>query len=278
VLSPGAEATEEELVVEGVRVFVRRTGGEGVPTLFVHGNPTHSEDWQPFLGRLQGPAIALDLPGWGRSEKPSAERFDYSMHGLAVFLGRFLEVAGIETYQLVCHDWGGLSLITAQADPGRLEKLVVINAVPLLPGYRWHWIARWFWRVRGMGEVVNALTTRPALRLISRQSTAKPGPLPPEFIEMVWRGRPAGAWPQMLALYRSAPEEALAAAGQGLGTLDCPALVVWGAKDIYIPVRFGRLYAERLPRAELLEVPHAGHWPWIDEPSVVDSAVAFLDG
>ena len=95
---------------------------------------------------------------------------------------------------------------------------------------------------------------------------------------MVWRGRPAGAWPQMLTLYRSAPEEALAAAGHELGALDCPALVVWGAKDVYIPVQFGRLYAERLPRAELLEVPNAGHWPWIDEPSVVDSVVAFLDG
>jgi pimeloyl-ACP methyl ester carboxylesterase len=269
---------EREILVDGVRVFTRRTEGEGIPTVFVHGNPTHSEDWLPFLGRLQGPAIALDLPGWGRSERPSIANFDYSMHGLAAFLGRFLAAAGVEDHHLVCHDWGGLSLITAQAQPDRVRKLVVINAVPLLPGYRWHWIARWFWRVRGAGELFNTLTTKFALNLISRQSNANAGPLPGEFIEMVWRGRPAGAWLEMLTLYRSAPEPALAAAGQSLCRITCPALVVWGAKDPYIPVEFGRAYAERLPGAQLLELPAAGHWPWIDDPSVVDSVQDFLDG
>ena len=45
-----------------------------------------------------------------------------------------------------------------------------------------------------------------------------------------------------------------------------PALVAWGMKDPYIPARFGREYAAALPRAELLELPDAGHWPWLDEP------------
>ena len=263
-------------MVDGVRIFMRRTSGEGVPTVFVHGNPTHSEDWLPFLQRCDGPSIALDLPGWGSSERPPADRFDYSMHGLAGFLGRALDELGVESYRLVCHDWGGLALITAQAEPARVRKLCVINAVPLLPGYRWHWIARWFWRVRGVGEVFNLLSSRPALRLISRQANATPGPLPPEFIEMVWRGRPSGTWPAMLRLYRSAPEAELEAAGRCLGELECPALVVWGASDPYLPVEFGRGYAERLPNAELMEVTDAGHWPWLDDPSIVDSVADFL--
>ena len=43
----------------------------------------------PFLERLEGPGLALDLPGWGFSEKP--KEFDYSMHGLARFFERFLD-------------------------------------------------------------------------------------------------------------------------------------------------------------------------------------------
>ena len=35
-------------------------------------------------------------------------------------------------------------------------------------------------------------------------------------------------------------------------------------------------YAERLPNAELIEVPRAGHWPWIDAPEVVDRVIDFL--
>ena len=52
-----------------------------------------------------------------------------------------------------------------------------------------------------------------------------------------------------------------------------PALVVWGMQDPYIPARFGRAYASALPHAELLELPDAGHWPWLDRPDVVDRLV-----
>ena len=68
----------------------------------------------------------------------------------------------------------------------------------------------------------------------------------------------------------------LAAAGARLGELEMPALVVWGAQDPYIPVSFGRAYAEVLPNAELVELPHAGHIPWLDRPDVIDRVVDFL--
>src|SRR5262249_17187893 len=74
------------VVVGGVSTYFRRLGGDGPPAVFVHGNPTHSEDWMPFLERIRGPALALDLPGWGRSDHPPADEFDYSMGGLARFV------------------------------------------------------------------------------------------------------------------------------------------------------------------------------------------------
>ncbi len=67
-------------MVDGVSTFFRRVPGEGPPVVFVHGNPTHSEDWQPFLERIPGPALAFDLPGWGRSARPSPAEFDYSVN------------------------------------------------------------------------------------------------------------------------------------------------------------------------------------------------------
>jgi pimeloyl-ACP methyl ester carboxylesterase len=276
VAGPGADVSELELVVDGIRVFGRRVGGDGVPTVFAHGHPTDSRDWLPFMERLAGPSLAFDMPGWGRSERPGRDRLETSMAGLAGFFARCLEEAGVTEHKLVCHDWGSISLIAAQAAPERVRALVVINAVPLLPGYRWHWLARWFWRRRVLGELFNAAATKPAMRLLSRQASATPGPLPAEFIDAAWDARPAGAWPEALALYRSADPGSLAAAGACLGRLACPALVVWGS-DPYIPLEFGRLYAERLPGAELLAVPGAGHWPWIDDPSVLDSVVGFLE-
>jgi pimeloyl-ACP methyl ester carboxylesterase len=270
-------AIEERVVhVDGVRTFYRRVAGDGPPALFVHGNPTHSEDWVPFLRALDGPAIALDLPGWGFSEAPDPDRFDYSMDGLGGFVERFLDTLEISDHSLVVHDWGAVGLIAAQRRPELVRKLVVINAVPLLRGYRWHWVARRFWRVPVLGELANATITRPAMRLGLRQATTLRGGVPEEFLEMIWRGRRPGSWPQMLELYRSADPERLAEAGSRLGELACPALVAWGAADPYLPMRFARAYAERLPRAELVELERGGHWPWLEHPELIDRVVEFL--
>jgi pimeloyl-ACP methyl ester carboxylesterase len=264
--------------VDGVRVFVRRIEGDGPPIVFAHGNPTHSADWLPFLERARGPAIAFDLPGWGASASPKPGEFGYTMTGLGRFYGRALDALGVDQYSLVVHDWGGLALIAAQEHPDRVRRLVVINTVPLLPGYRWHWIARYFWRVRGAGELFNAGASKPALRLLSRQVSPRAGRMPDEFVEMIWRHWGPGAWRPMLVLYRSADPDRLAAAGARLADLECPALVLWGDRDVYIPVEWGRAYADRLPNAELIEFDRAGHWPWLDRPELIDRAVDFLDG
>ena len=272
-------AIEESFVeVDGVRVFVRRVPGRGTPVVFVHGNPTHSGDWLPFLERISGPAVALDLPGWGASDSPDPREFDYTVHGLARFFRRFLDALGGGDYGLVVHDWGVIALIAAQAEPERVGRLVIVNGLPLLPGYRWHWIARHVWRVPVVGELANLLTTRWALRLGSRPATPRPGGMPDQFIDMTWRHWGKGAWRPLLTLYRSATPSVLELAGRRLGHLGCPALVVWGQRDPYIPARFGRAYAERLAQAELLELPDAGHWPWLDRPDVVPRVVEFLDG
>lgn len=260
--------------VDGVATFYRRTDGTGTPTLFVHGNPSHSEDWVPFLERTPAPALALDLPGWGRSERP--RDFDYTMHGLARFVERFRAAVGVAEHALVVHDWGALALIGSQSDPARIRKLVAINAVPLFEGYRWHWIAR-LWRRRGVGELLNLTANRPMATLLLRQASGDRGPMPPAFVDSIWRHRQRGVGRPVLELYRDADPERLAAAGAGLDELSCPALVVWGQRDAYLGPEQGRRYAERLPNAQLLEVPDGGHWPWIDDPSVVEQVVEFLD-
>jgi pimeloyl-ACP methyl ester carboxylesterase len=274
MLSTMAAIETGELRVDGVRVFYRRVPGEGTPTVYCHGNPTHGEDWLPFL-RRGGPAIAIDMPGWGRSDRPDAARFDYSMYGLSAFLERCLEELGVGRRKLVVHDWGSLALIGAQRRPDLVERLVVINAVTLLPGYRWHWVAQ-LWRRRGVGELLNATTTRASLALLLRQARGDRSPMPQQQVDLIWDHWNRGTSDALLALYRHADPDRLAQAGLDLGRLACPALVIWGDRDLYLPARFGPAYAQALPNAELEMVAGAGHWPWIDEPGVIDRVLEFL--
>jgi pimeloyl-ACP methyl ester carboxylesterase len=267
--------SESRVEVDGVGVHVRRTDGEGPPAVFVHGNPTDSGDWVPFMERLRRPAIAVDLPGWGRSDQPEPGRFDYSMGGQARFFGRILETLGVDRHALFVHDWGVIALLHAIGRPESLERLVICNAVPLLPGYRWHYLAR-LWRTPGLGALLNRSVTRPALRLASRFGPGAAPPLPDWMIERIHASWNAASSRAILDLYRSADPPVLAAAGHGLGALSCPTLVAWGLRDPYLPPRFGRLYAERIPGATLLELPDAGHWPWVERADLVTTLTEFL--
>jgi pimeloyl-ACP methyl ester carboxylesterase len=260
----------------GVRTFLRERSGEGVPTIYVHGNPTHSADWLPFLERGSGPAVAFDLPGFGRSGRPAPGDFDYSLGAYSRFVDGLMAELAPQGYNLVVHDWGSVALVAPQHRPETVKRLVVINAVPLDGAYQWHWVAR-IWRRRGLGEAFNAVgalgSMGEALRL------ARPGRqrMPAEFVQMVEECWDAGTRRAVLGLYRSADPEVLAAAGEHLDRLDCPALVLWGVDDPYISATDGRAFERQLPAAEFVEYERAGHWPWIDRPEVIERVIAFLE-
>ena len=116
---------------------------------------------------------------------------------------------------LVVHDWGAVGLAYAQRYPERIERLVIINAVPFLPGYRWHRIAR-IWRTPGLGELAMGMGTRRTLRFASRETNATPGPMPEEWMQSVLDHFDQGTQRAILRLYRSSPSEVLAAAGASL--------------------------------------------------------------
>jgi haloalkane dehalogenase len=83
--------------------------GEGDPILFIHGNPTSSYLWRNILPQVTEGAerrgIALDLLGFGKSDKPDAVRYTLQLH--YDILESFIEKLDLEKIVLVLHDWGG---------------------------------------------------------------------------------------------------------------------------------------------------------------------------
>jgi pimeloyl-ACP methyl ester carboxylesterase len=245
--------------------------GDETPALYLHGVPTNSDDWLEFLKR--GGGLAPDLPGFGRSGKPG--HFEYTIDGYARFVEQYLDLLEVERVRLVVHDWGAVGLAFAQRHPERIERLAVMNAVPFLPGYRWHRTAR-LWRTPLVGEIAMGATTRFVLRRSTLEANATPGPLPDAWLDSVLDHFDQGTQRAILRLYRSSPPEVLARAGSELHRLEMPALVVWGLRNPYIPTRFATEYADVLPSAELLELPDAGHWWWLDRPDAIERVVGFL--
>jgi pimeloyl-ACP methyl ester carboxylesterase len=268
------QVIEETIELDGQPAFLRRSGDDPVPILYLHGLPTSSDDW---VGPLAlGGGIAVDLPGFGRSGKRGD--LEYNLAGHVAFVGRLLEELGIDRMRLCLHDWGAaVGLAWAMAQPARVERLVVINGVPLLHGFRWRGWARAV-RTPVAGPIAVGSAWRPVVRALSRRATGGGAPMPSEFVASVVDRFDLGTERALLRLLRSADPELLAAAGADLGRITAPALVLSGARDPWIPARFGAGYAATLGDATLETVADAGHWPWLEQPALNRRIIRHLAG
>jgi pimeloyl-ACP methyl ester carboxylesterase len=241
--------------------------------VYLHGVPNSGEMWEPFVRRTGG--MAPDLPGFGNADKHASG--DYTFRGLARWVSEL--TADMDRFSLVMHDWGAVGLLAAMERPEAIDRIVLIDAVPFLPGYRWHPVAR-VWRTPVAGELFMGLSSKWGARQLARaQGRDIPREVIDELVEQVWKHFDHGTQRAILRLYRSAPVQALAEAGAGLSRIQAPALVVWGGADPYLPTSFAHDYARALGGpAEVDVVDGVAHWPWLERPEVVDRVARFLEG
>jgi pimeloyl-ACP methyl ester carboxylesterase len=260
--------------VGGTSVFYRHHATTGGDVLYLHSVPTSSDDWTELLQLTGG--IAPDLPGFGHSGKSAG--YDYSLTGYADFVEALLDALSLSRVTLVGHGWGAaIGLVSAQRRPERIDRLVIIDPIPLLEDFRWPAIARW-WRRPGVGELLMGSVSRRLLARLLRRGSVSPAAWSERRIDEVWEQFDQGTQRAILRLHRSAGERSLAAAGDRLQDLDQPALVVWGEQDPWLAPSFADAYARRLPSAQVERIPGAGHWPWLDEPQLTARVAAFAVG
>jgi pimeloyl-ACP methyl ester carboxylesterase len=263
---------EHTTTIDESPVFYRSAPAPDPPSLYLHGVPTSSEDWIAFLERTGG--LAPDLIGFGRSGKGG--HLDYSPQGLTDFVERFLAELGVERVKLVGQGWGAaVALLLAARRPERVERLVVIDAVPLLEGFRWNRTVRLLRRPL-IGELVMGSVPRSLLLRHLRRGSVNPDAWSEEQLRRVWEQFDQGTQRALLRLHRAGGESGLAELGAGLGSLQTPTLIVWGERDPWFAPEFADAYGTRLPQATIRRVPDAGHWPWLDQPSVIDLVTDFL--
>ncbi|MGP0052563.1 MAG: alpha/beta fold hydrolase [Solirubrobacteraceae bacterium] len=263
---------ERTVEVSGAPIFYRRAPASGTPALYLHSVPTSSDDWLAMLARTGG--VAPDLPGFGRSTK--ATGVDYSLTAYADFVEALVDALELEPLTIVGHGWGAaIGLVYAQRHPDHVVRLAIIDAIPLTEAFRWPSIARQ-WRRLGVGELVMGSVGRWLLARILRAGSSSPQAWPEARIDAVWEQFDQGTQRAILRLHRSAGPQALAAAGAGLENLRQPVLVLWGERDPWLAPGYAAEYARRLPGATLEIVAGAGHWPWLDDPAVLDRLAAFV--
>jgi haloalkane dehalogenase len=117
--------------VGGVRMAHVEAGPKsGATVLCLHGEPSWSFLYRkvlPVLAAAGLRAIAPDLVGFGRSDKP-AERSDYTYQRHLDWLKAFIEKHQLDQVTLLCQDWGGLlGLRLVSEMPDRFARVVATN-------------------------------------------------------------------------------------------------------------------------------------------------------
>ena len=267
--------------VGGVSTRVLQAGprNAGYAIVFVHGNPGSSRDFDALLaaGGRFARTVALDVPGFGRSErKPDGPKFQ-TINGAAAYIQRALTKLRIRRAVLVLHDFGGPWGLQWAVQHKRAFLGTVLLNTGVLIDYVPHPLAI-AWSQPVTGELQMASTTRSSF--VGFMRAVNPRPLPEGFVQLMYDYYDRAERCAILRYYRDGsktyrtapPEQAKA-----LRPLDLPALVIWGDRDPFIPPDQAEKQRQAFPHARIVHFPNSGHWVHIDTAARVRSLyVAFL--
>jgi haloalkane dehalogenase len=151
---PGYAFAPHYVTVDGLRIhYVDEGARDGETVLMLHGEPSWSYLYRKMIPVLVDAglrAVAADLVGFGRSDKPAqVSAYSYAKH--VEWMAGFVDAAGLRDVTLVCQDWGSLiGLRVAAEHPERFARIVVSNgALPTGDGrvplvfHLWQLWARW---------------------------------------------------------------------------------------------------------------------------------------
>ena len=249
--------------------------GSGPPIVLVHGLGGSSANWRGVLQLLPGRRVLVpDLPGHGDSPAPgAASTVDTFVDGLAEAIAR--ETA--EPALVVGHSFGGLlAARLALSHPSRVRGLVLVAAAGISTSSR---ATRRY--VALTTRVRPARLARPLVKRYGTRRRVRRALLGPWFVS------DADALPTdaTRSLFRDVHRHAdIVAAGRAmtrddlrtdLSAIACPVVVLWGARDLQLPLSDGFELARRTG-APIRVVADCGHLLLVERPDAVVAALEEL--
>jgi len=263
--------------IAGLRIAYDEATGDGPPVWFMHGEPTWSYLWRkviPPVNEAGFRCIAPDLPGFGRSDKPTdVGWYSYDRH--TEVMAELLEHLDLRDVTMVVHDWGGpIGLRLGVEHPDRISRFVIMDT-GLFTGHQKMtdaWIAFRDFVERTEDLPIGFLVKGATARGMDDETVAQYEGCFPDAASKAG----ARAFPLMLPTTPDAPG---AEAGQrvldALKSDDRPKLVLWADSDPIIPLEpVGRRFAEAIGGPEPIVIENASHFLQEDAGDVIGGHIA----
>ena len=136
---------------DGLKIAYREAGRAGSPTLLLlHGFPSAAHMFRDLIPLLADRfhLVAPDLPGFGQSDMPPRDVFNYTFDHLAKVIDRFTAVIGLQRFAIYIFDYGApVGLRIALMHPDRVTAIVSQNGNAYEEGLSKAWdTIRAYWR------------------------------------------------------------------------------------------------------------------------------------
>ena len=252
-----------------VKLFYEEEG-KGPPVLLIHGFGTSTYTWRhiaPALA-LTHRVIAVDLKGFGQSDKPFDAR--YSVFDQAELLAQLIEDQDLRDLTIVGHSFGGgIALLLALENDnrldGRIKKLVLLDTI----AYPQHIPV--FFRLLdvplvshlGVRMVPPMVQTRVALGIAYFDDSK----IDPEEVETYAAPlKTAAGKHAIIYSARQIVPDGLAEIAERYGSIARPTLILWCDHDRIVPLEVGLKLRRTLPNSSLRLVQDCGHMPQEEQP------------
>ncbi|WP_255397138.1 alpha/beta fold hydrolase [Reichenbachiella sp. 5M10] len=143
----------KKIKIDGINIAYREAGNPQNPTLvLLHGYPASSHQYRKVLNALSDDyyLIAPDYPGYGNSDFPSPDDYEYTFKNIANTLDSFLETKGLSSYAIMMQDYGApIGFRIANKHPERVTAIINQNGNAYEEGLGKGWeLIREFWADR----------------------------------------------------------------------------------------------------------------------------------
>jgi pimeloyl-ACP methyl ester carboxylesterase len=262
-------ALHKMVTVDGLSIFYREAGDPANPKIvLLHGFPSSSHQYRNLMSTLADHfhVVAPDYPGFGNSDLPNPDKFNYTFDRLSEVIEDFLKTIGFMHFGLYMYDYGGpvgFRIMTRNSE--WIEWLVIQNANAYEIGLNSAWDGlRAFWKNR-TSETQAPLyqfLQLDTIRQIYLYGHKDPEAINPDNWNMDYRftERPHAQRVQLDLFYDYRTNVAMYPLWQKfLREHQPPALIFWGQNDLFFTREGGEAYLKDLPNAEIHRL-NSGHF------------------
>lgn len=247
---------EEKILINGLEINYKIHSPliwkKGRCLLILHGWGGSSSSWakvQRILGKSGYQVIVLDFPGFGKSKTPPEP---WGLKEYSDFILNFTEILDLKKFFLLGHSFGGrIAVKFTVNNQDKIQKLILCDSAGIIPklGLKTRLVFI-------MARIGNAIFTPKILARFKDGAR--------NFFYIFLRHKDyVKAEGTMKEIIKKVINEDLSSE---LPQIKVKTLLVWGEADKLVPLKYGRIFNEKIAGSELVVLPKIGHSPNLEVP------------